>query len=652
MLLAPSHPEHPSITQLSCSRIMEFSEARTLTISNNSVRVFRISGEDAWRCLLSEIPRHQLLESRQGEALVSHRTYASDRFLDVFCDEAGLINRPHDDDIYVVTVDLLRNFEPDLLYNSILLWSNAPAPDISLAPAAHTPSRNTRTSTALTPEEFLFSMPLDFTAPLTLPNGDRPSFSIRNWNYGLKESNLCHGQKELLRALTLVFRSPASTHKPISPSNVGNVKETLLKLWGLCMNHLGFTQHDTTTLKILSPHCISFYFRFLANEEDGRNLAATTLETERQNMRHLVQGLWTLSLQDRDSGLAVADIIAYAPTDDVPVPEGLTFLHIERFVSFHIKRSLNWAPNKGVRKRERVDISLTVSNDTFIQWGDKIQHQAKQIQASSGPQAARTEQRAKTTQDLLIQGLLGALFPPQRSDVLKSLVVGPNGGRCAMPECHMATCRGNRILTRSEYEHEYGSTSRQDHQCEYEYFIVVAHAKNYANQIRARFRGPTVHTPENLGPTVQFLLHEIVTWSGGLLRDIHGDNEDEQSSGQEEEPRDNNPRYAKHAFVAYDTGGQWDRDGIKFNRYVQRITSPEVGLPPCNFRFLFVRKVEIQISQDHADLTVSEADSIRSELAHQMLTSLETWKKTYAMPAPSLPQPGHRKARALAFGEA
>ena len=176
---------------------MEFSEARKITISNESVRVFRVSGEEAWRCLLSEIPRHQLLESRRGERLVNHRSYASDRFLDVFCDEAGLITRPHDDDIYVVNVNLLRNFEPDLLDDSILLWSNAPTPDI--APATHA------RATALTPEEFLLSMPLDFTAPLTLPSGDPPPFSIRNWNYGLKTNNLCHGQNKIVRAISAVF---------------------------------------------------------------------------------------------------------------------------------------------------------------------------------------------------------------------------------------------------------------------------------------------------------------------------------------------------------------------------------------------------------------------------------------------------------------
>ena len=305
----------------------------------------------------------------------------------------------------------------------------------------------------------------------------------------------------------------------------------------------------------------------------------------------------------------------------------------------------------------RTSIADTVSNEAFIGWGDKVQAQAKQIQASSGPQTPRTAELARTVQDLLAQGLIGALFPPQRADVLRSLVIGRNGTKCAVTGCHMPTCRGNRVLTRAEYEYEYGSTTHQEHQRSYEYFIVVSHCKNYANELRARYQGPTVHTPEELGPTIQFLLHEIVTWAGGLLRDLHGgdhhgdaddDDDDDDHDGGEEFDEDTPAQISKHAFIEYVTGGPFNDNQDMFNRYVQRITSPEIGLSPCNFRFLFVRKVEIRISQD----SVSEADSLRNAFARQMLTSLETWRKTYALPAPSLPQPGHLMARTLAFGDA
>lgn len=325
----------------------------------------------------------------------------------------------------------------------------------------------------------------------------------------------------------------------------------------------------------------------------------------------------------------------------------------------------------------RTFIADTVSNEAFIEWGDNVRAQAKQIQASSGPQTPRTEELARTVQDLLAQGLMGALFPPQRADVLRSLVIGRNGTKCAVTGCHMPTCRGNRVLTRAEYEYEYGSTTRQEHQRSYEYFIVVSHCKNYANEQRARYQGPTVHTPEELGPTIQFLLHQIVTWAGGLMRDLHGsgdhqwstqysgsrdhhgggddyddgDDDDEQSThghGGEEFDENTPAQVSKYAFIEYVTGCPFNDNQDMFNRYVQRITSPEVGLSPCNFRFLFVRKVEIRISQD----SVSEADSLRNAFARQMLTSLETWRKTYALPAPSLPQSGHLMARTLAFGDA
>ena len=68
----------------------------------------------------------------------------------------------------------------------------------------------------------------------------------------------------------------------------------------------------------------------------------------------------------------------------------------------------------------RTSIADTVSNEAFIEWGDNVQAQAKQIQASSGPQTPRTEELARTVQDLLAQGLIGAIFPPQRADVLRS----------------------------------------------------------------------------------------------------------------------------------------------------------------------------------------------------------------------------------------
>lgn len=607
---------------------MEYSEARQIYIQNSTLRIFRVQGSREWKCIFSEIPTHQLLESRQGAA-TNIRSYASETFLTSFCDNAKLFTRPTDGDLYVLNVEHLRNFDLSLLDNSVLLWTDG-----------HQPVDPHRASTTLidnmpNANDFLNSMSLDFRADLTLPSGVRAPFSIRSWTYGLKRKQLSGKQREFVGALSTIFHTPASTHRPISPGYAENVVDTLLKIWGVCMKHLGFTERDTRSLKILSPHVLSFYFRFLANERDGRMLSASVLETERQAVKHLVQGLSTLTIHRAMLGLSWDDIREYRPTN-VPVPV-LKFEHIEIFVERHIKRALQWAPNKGKRKKERVDIGVVVSNQDFIVWGEKVKSKAKEIQASSGPQTARTEDLAQSVQDLLIQGLLGALYPPQRSDVLKSLVIGTNDMKCAVPGCHMPTCRGNRVLTREQYECEYGSTSRHDHDSEYEYFIVVAHAKNYANEHRARFQGPTVHTPQQLGPTVQFLLHEIVTWAGGLLRELHGDQDDEEA-----------PTYA---FTEYVTGGPYVDDAQdRFNRHVQRITSPEVGLSPCNFRFLFVRKVEIQISQELH--TVSEADSIRSELARQMLTSLEQWRKIYALPAPSLPQPGHQLARALAFGNA
>ena len=88
---------------------------------------------------------------------------------------------------------------------------------------------------------------------------------------------------------------------------------------------------------------------------------------------------------------------------------------------------------------------------------------------------------------------------------------------------------------------------------------------------------------------------------------------------------------------------------ILTSNYVKRIAH-EVPIPPATFRFMFVRRMEILISRECQ--TQGEADAMRKELAREMCSSLEYWNKTYAAPAPSLSQPGHQRARELAFGDA
>ena len=180
---------------------------------------------------------------------------------------------------------------------------------------------------AATTEDVLNNVSFNFRAALTLPSGVRAPYSVRSWSYGLKHADLSHMQYLFVKHLTDVFRMPASTHRPISYSYIKNIQCLLLKLWGVCMNHLGFTEPDTRTLKIIAPQTIGYYFRFLANPELGRNMSHTTIELERQALKHLAAGLATLSYHKRHLGLTQDDL-----------PWGLSLSDCQRSINYQCRQ--------------------------------------------------------------------------------------------------------------------------------------------------------------------------------------------------------------------------------------------------------------------------------------------------------------------------
>ena len=298
---------------------MDYSEARRADALGIPLRIFRLSGEAEFVCIFSEVPASELRDQRSGLGSTARRFYASAPFLSIFSDEAHIFSRPNNDDLFLITLDSLRSYDAAIIADSVLIWTDGPqVPDVVLpqAPIA-----------AATTEDVLNSVSFNFRAALTLPSGVRAPYSVRSWSYGLKHADLSHMQYLFVKHLTDVFRMPASTHRPISYSYIKNIQCLLLKLWGVCMNHLGFTEPDTRTLKIIAPQTIGYYFRFLANPELGRNMSHTTIELERQALKHLAAGLATLSYHKRHLGLTQDDL-----------PWGLSLSDCQRFINYQCRQ--------------------------------------------------------------------------------------------------------------------------------------------------------------------------------------------------------------------------------------------------------------------------------------------------------------------------
>lgn len=608
---------------------MDFNEARTIINSSGHVRIFRLSGESLWRCIYNEISADHLRDARSGHAETT-RVYACNVFLDIFCDKAGLLARPASDEIVLIPFESL-SISASLLESSIVLWSDSADPILI-------EQRPVRASTSIThplqpgiQHAYLDSLSFDFGDSLKLPCGNPAPPHVKNWQYSLARKQLTADQVAFCEAIADAFSRPSSVVRPVSLRYVRNILATLRKLWGIAMNHIGFTEMQTRSLRILDPELIAYYFRFLANASEGRDGTASTLELERQTMKHLLDALKTQVIRN-DSGLREDDL-----------KYGLTLDDVAYFLDNHVCRALKWVPHKGKRKAERLDLDV-IPNSSVLRWQERVQREAQGLMESWGLHTRKTEGLAIAIQDSFVMCMLGGLYPPQRAEVLQTISAPPADGEgpvhCTVPGCRNPSCKGNYVKIHSA-EGADSFDSFDEHQVPApvpEYSIEVGHMKNNSG-IRAGKTGVTVHSPVDLGPTVQWLLHMMLSWSSALLRDLHA-------------PNSNHRRL----LVDYRHGDLYlgsidDEDHQKrFAQYVQLLASPEVPVPPCTFRFLFVRRVEIALSE--ACETQNEAESHRSEMARQMCTSLDEWKKTYALPAPSLPQPGHRRARELVFGDA
>ena len=156
---------------------MDFSEARLLVSPLGSVRIFRLAQEASWRCILSETSVDLLRDVRSGLGN-STRFYASDSFLKTFCDEAKLITRPPEDDLFLIPFESLTNSDPSMIDNSLVIWTNDD--DVNpISPPARTVHLGLQH--IINPDDLLETISLDFTARLRLPNGDLAPESVRYW---------------------------------------------------------------------------------------------------------------------------------------------------------------------------------------------------------------------------------------------------------------------------------------------------------------------------------------------------------------------------------------------------------------------------------------------------------------------------------------
>ena len=78
-----------------------------------------------------------------------------------------------------------------------------------------------------------------------------------------------------------------------------------------------------------------------------------------------------------------------------------------------------------------------------------MEGEAKALMDSWGLHTTKTEALAMKIQDIFVGGLLGALFPPQRSEVLQTLIIAPADDEappaCSVPGCHRPWCTGNYV---------------------------------------------------------------------------------------------------------------------------------------------------------------------------------------------------------------
>ena len=490
------------------------------------------------------------------------------------------------------------------------------------------------------PQAMLREIDLDFTKPLCLPDGrSQPPAAAKSWTMAIKKAQMSPREKDLMDAVTRAFERPGAYVTKIGPAYILKAADTLRKLWGVWRRHLLVPQPVTLTMALFDPHHVAYYFRLVASATSpGRNYSPTCLATEVLVLRHLLQAF--MSLATRSEAGENCGILFEQ------MPHGLHPQDVLHWLENDVQRAVSWKPAVGGRKKERDLVCKHVSEAAFEGWVKQVQSNVEGlIVAAESHDLQRTTEMAEYMQDLCVCLLLGAGMPPQRGDVMSSMQLGMGEGRCGVPGCNIDNCKGNRVLSRDDYVQYTGNAipdgpePGEDHES---YYVIAGHYKNYTGD-RATYRGPTVHTPEVTGKHLNFILGQMAAWGSGLLHAMM----DETDAISETDDEGSEEVRCRYLLVDYDRRSKAFQSHDHFSQYVKRCTCP-VSQPATSFRFLFARMVEYSI--DRQRLSLTEADATRDRMARAMLTSVETWKRTYASPRTRIPLPDFQRARDVVYG--
>ena len=403
---------------------MSYSQARAIPTAHGIVRIFQHSGETGWKSVLCEIPPQQLMQTRSGSA---GATYASTSFLDKFCDEAGLIERPDDDDLQLIAADIIwpsdDPFDPSEHDLQRLIWTDEPGVPSQPAVAIDTPQE-------LDTRQFLRAIDLDFTVPLRLPDGNLPPAYAYRWDFAVKKKQLALREHQLLASVREVFATPGGYHKLIGPVYANNVTECILRLWGVLRNQLRVPRPETITMNLFDPTNLAYYFRFVAcSSKPGRGYTKTVLATEVYLLEHAISAMMTLASRGQH-GLQLHRM-----------PHGIDAEDVRSWIACEMRRAVAWKAHNGPRKKERDVVCRLVTEAEFDQWVGDVQGKVDVLmQREAEGEMQQTAEAAEYIQDLAVCLLLGAGIPPQRRDVLATLMLtsatsSRTGGRsrCSVP---------------------------------------------------------------------------------------------------------------------------------------------------------------------------------------------------------------------------
>ena len=642
---------------------MHYSEAREIRDQSGSIRIFCASGE-SWRAVASEVPNHLLSRSLRGGG---GQVYATDAFIEKFCHESGLITQPEGEDILLIPAERIASFDAERLEHiSTVLWSDGPGGD----------DHPTNRIAVQQPFQFqqpaeriahLRSIDLNFMTPLKLPDGSDPPASALKWVFGLTEAQLSPLQREFADMIERTFSSPGQ-HRMIGADMARKVRDFYRRYMGVLMGQLKIRRSVTTTLQILDPNYLSYYFKFVAaSKKPGRNYQFTTLNLEVNLMSHFVDAMRTHALRET-MGLNMDQLKNY-DIDDVA-----SWLKHEMMHAVAWKRA---DAGRGPRRQEREVVNRLVTEAQYDAWeGDVLKTARDLMRLKQTGQMQRDNATATAIQDLFCCLCLGPGKPPLRADVLRTLQHPSSRRRCPVPGCGVRSCHGNRVVTRSELvrlQGDQATNSPPDVNDNNQYAIVCGHYKNYSGN-RATYRGPKVFTASSLGPELSWALSELVTWASKLLSADQQDATDWLASSDDDEDENVQDTSTRTCYLLTDyevtgspfyeygygyTGtrsGNHDGDDETVSRtstrttdslfcsYIKRVTYP-ICQPPTSFRFLFARAAEKRIAR--RGLSHLDAEETRRALADEMLTSLEKWHTVYARPAVRLAHSGYDEARAV-----